>query len=62
MDEISVRFFGDTAVAHGSETWTRKDGSTGRYVWTDIWARRDGQWQVVAAQDAAAPPQTGATP
>jgi hypothetical protein len=55
LDKVDVRFFGDTAVAHGSETWTRKDGSTGRYVWTDIWVKRDGQWQVVAAQDAAAP-------
>ena len=61
LDDVSVRFFGDTAIAHGSETWTRKDGSTGRYVWTDIWAKRDGRWQVVAAQDAAAPAD-GATP
>jgi len=61
LDEVTVRFFGDTAIAHGSETWTRKDGSTGRYVWTDIWAKRNGQWQVVAAQDAAAPAE-GATP
>lgn len=57
LDEVSVRFFGDTAIAHGSETWIRRDGSSGRYVWTDIWVRRDGQWQVVAAQDAAAPAQ-----
>jgi ketosteroid isomerase-like protein len=55
IDDVSVRFFGDTAIAHGSETWVRKDGSTGRYVWTDIWAKREGRWQVVAAQDAAAP-------
>ncbi|PKV10692.1 nuclear transport factor 2 family protein [Xanthomonas prunicola] len=55
LDEVSVRFFGDTAIAHGSETWTRKDGSTGRYVWTDIWVKRSGQWQIITAQDAAAP-------
>ncbi len=54
LDEINVRFFGDTAIAHGSETWTRKDGSTGRYVWTDIWIKRSGRWQIIAAQDAAA--------
>ncbi|WP_082028848.1 nuclear transport factor 2 family protein [Xanthomonas sacchari] len=54
LHDVSVRFFGDTAIAHGSETWTRKDGSTGQYVWTDIWIKRDGRWQVVAAQDAAA--------
>ena len=61
LDDVSVRFFGDTAIAHGSETWTRKNGSTGRYVWTDIWVKRNGQWQVVAAQDAAAPAD-GAAP
>ncbi|MYM33631.1 DUF4440 domain-containing protein [Duganella sp. FT94W] len=57
IDDLNVKFFGDTAIAHGSETWIRKDGSTGRYVWTDIWIKRDGKWQVIAAQDAAAPPQ-----
>jgi ketosteroid isomerase-like protein len=61
LDDVNVRFFGDTAIAHGSETWKRKDGSTGRYVWTDIWVKRNGQWQVVAAQDAAAPAE-GSTP
>jgi ketosteroid isomerase-like protein len=58
LDDVSVNFFEDTAVAHGSERWIRKDGSTGRYVWTDIWVKRDGRWQVVAAQDAAAPPES----
>ncbi len=55
LDQVQVRFFGDTAIAHGSETWVRRDGSHGRYVWTDIWVKRDGRWQVVAAQDATAP-------
>lgn len=55
LDQVDVRFFGDTAIAHGSEAWVRKDGSSGRYVWTDVWVKRNGQWQVVAAQDAAAP-------
>ena len=54
LNDVEVRFFGETAVVHGDETWVRKDGTTGRYVWTDIWVRRDGEWQIVAAQDAAA--------
>jgi len=54
LDTVKIRFFGDTAIAHGSESWERKDGSKGRYVWTDVWVRRNGRWQVVAAQDAAA--------
>ncbi len=52
LDDVKVRFFGDTAIAHGSESWERKDGSKGRYVWTDVWVRREGSWQIVAAQDA----------
>jgi ketosteroid isomerase-like protein len=67
LDDVKVRFFGDTAIAHGSESWQRKDGSKGRYVWTDVWALRNGEWQIVAAQDAdavsdsqpAAPPGPG---
>jgi len=58
LDDVSVKFFGDTAIAHGSETWIRKDGSTGRYIWTDIWVKRDGRWQVITAQDAAAPSES----
>jgi len=24
-------------------------------VWTDTWLKRDGKWEVIAAQDAAVP-------
>mgnify|MGYP000214465282 CR=1 FL=1 len=52
VNSVKVRFFGETAIAHGDETWKKKDGSTGRYVWTDIWIFHNGIWQIVAAQDA----------
>lgn len=52
VNDVEVRFFGETAVVHGNETWKKKDGSSGRYVWTDFWAYREGQWKIVAAQDA----------
>jgi len=55
LDYANVRFFGDTAVVQGSETWTRKGGRKGRFVWTDTWVRRNGQWQIVAAQDNSIP-------
>ena len=57
LESVQVRFFGDTAIAYGSEIWEKKDGSKGRWVWTDIWVLRNGSWQIVAAQDAAAPGQ-----
>jgi uncharacterized protein DUF4440 len=51
LDYAHVRFFGDTAVVQGSETWARKGGRKGRFIWTDTWLRRDGKWQIVAAED-----------
>jgi Domain of unknown function (DUF4440) len=55
LDYANVRFFGDTAVVQGSETWTRKDGRKGHFVWVDTWVRRAGQWQIVAAEDDSVP-------
>lgn len=43
------------AVVQGSETWTRKGGRKGHFVWTDTWLRRHGQWQIVAAEDVSVP-------
>jgi ketosteroid isomerase-like protein len=56
-NEIKVRFFGDTAVAQGSETWERRVGEPkkGSYIWTDTWVKRNGKWQIVAAEDLLAP-------
>jgi len=58
-NEIKVRFYGDTAVAQGSETWERSSGEPlrGRFVWTHTWVRRNGNWQIVAAEDLIAPEQ-----
>jgi ketosteroid isomerase-like protein len=55
LDYANVRFFGDTAVVQGSETWTRKGGDGGRSVWIDTWVRRNGEWQIVAAADVSVP-------
>ena len=56
-DYVHVRFFGaDMAVAQGSETWTKKNPARrGRFVWTDTWVRRNGIWQIVAAEDDVVP-------
>jgi uncharacterized protein (TIGR02246 family) len=55
LDAMKVRFEGDVAVAQGQETFTRKDGAKGRFVWTDVLVRRGGKWRIVAAQDAMVP-------
>jgi ketosteroid isomerase-like protein len=57
LNEVKVRFYGNTAVAQGHESWERRGGERGRFVWTDTWVRRNGKWQIVAAEDLIAPEQ-----
>ena len=53
LNEVKVRFYGDTAVAQGNESWVQRTGTPkhGRFVWTDTWIKRNGKWQIVAAED-----------
>jgi ketosteroid isomerase-like protein len=51
LNEVKIRFYGDTAIAQGNESWQRRTGERGRFVWTDTWLRRNGRWQIVAAED-----------
>ena len=54
--DAKVRFFGDyLAMVYGSESAVReaKDG-IGKprcLIWTDTWLKRNGMWQIIAAQD-----------
>lgn len=51
-DDVTIRFYGETAIVNGSESWRLKEGGkSGRYIWTDIFVKRKGRWQVVASQD-----------
>jgi len=54
-DDLTIRFYGDTAVVNGSESWKlKKDGKAGRYIWTDIFVKRNGKWQIVAEHGSCA--------
>jgi Domain of unknown function (DUF4440) len=55
LNDVEIRFYGDAAVAQGNEGWKKKDGTIGKFVWTDTWIRRAGKWQVVAAEDLVPP-------
>ena len=57
LNDVKLRFYSSTAVAQGSETWERRSGERGRFVWTDTWLRLNGRWQIVAAEDLIAPEQ-----
>ena len=50
--DVNVRVMGDFAIIHARTTYTLPDGKAGNGRYTDIWARRGGQWLCVAAQVA----------
>lgn len=55
MGPVNVKVLGAIAVAQGSDkeksTYDGKD-SSGSYVWTDVFAKRDGKWVAVRSQTA----------
>lgn len=50
--DVNVRVMGDFAIIHARTSYTLSDGRPGNGRYTDIWARRDGEWLCVAAQVA----------
>ena len=48
-EDVNVRLMGDFAIVHARTTYTTQDGrqASGRY--TDVWAKRGGQWLAVSA-------------
>ena len=60
LDDARVRFFSfpsgeNVAIIYGSEHAIGKDkthpDAKQCQVWTDTWLKRDGRWQIAAAQD-----------
>ena len=48
--DVDVRLLGDdAAIIHARTTYTRPDGQAGAGRYTDVWARRHGQWLAVSA-------------
>jgi uncharacterized protein (TIGR03067 family) len=57
-DEIRVRLFGDTAVVTGRSTAKGKDqhgAIDDQRLWTRVFLRRDGRWQLVHYQGTPVP-------
>lgn len=62
LDDAKVHFFGDSlALVYGREHAVNKDpaqpGAKICQIWTDTWLKRNGAWQIVAAQDNRIPCQ-----
>ena len=56
LQNIQIRLFSNSvAVAYGNESSIsrKKDGTEQKHclVWTDTWLKRNGKWQIIAAQD-----------
>jgi len=47
--DVEIRIMGDTAIVHARTVYVTSDGRPGSGRYTDIWRKRDGQWQAVAA-------------
>src|SRR5262245_60083691 len=37
LNDVKLRFYGKTTIAQGSETWEKRSGERGRFMWTDTW-------------------------
>lgn len=53
LGDMRVRIFGNTAVVTGSEdekSSYKGQDTSGHYLWTDVFVKRQGRWQLVASQ------------
>jgi ketosteroid isomerase-like protein len=47
--DVVIRVVGDCAVINARTTYRMADGRAGAGRYTDVWARRNGQWLAIAA-------------
>jgi ketosteroid isomerase-like protein len=47
--DVRVRIMGDIAIIHARTTYRKPDGRAGVGRYTDVWARRQGEWLCVSA-------------
>ena len=47
--DVKVRLMGDFAIIHARTSYAMQDGRQGHGRYTDVWARRNGQWLAVSA-------------
>jgi ketosteroid isomerase-like protein len=48
-EDVKVRIIGDVAIIHARTSYTTADGEQRNGRYTDVWARRNGQWLAVSA-------------
>jgi len=53
--DMDVKFLGNVAVVQGGDTEkssTHGEDTSGKWVWTDVFVKKDGRWQAVRSQSA----------
>jgi len=53
LRDMKVRVYGSTAVVTGTDIEKGEyhgQDSSGKYLWTDVFVRRNGRWQAVSSQ------------
>jgi ketosteroid isomerase-like protein len=58
MGLITVRLFGNTAIVTGSDTEKSTENgkdTSGKYIWTDVFVKQNGQWRAVASHSTKVP-------
>jgi len=57
LDDLKARSYGDVVIITGAITLTgtSKGYVTGARRFTDIWVKRNGQWQIVGGQSTLVP-------
>ena len=50
LSEPTIRVYGDAAVVHGISVEAAPGEPEDRALYTGVWVRRDGRWQIVNAQ------------
>jgi len=48
-DDVNVRVLGDFAIIHARTTYTTADGRPAGGRYTDVWAKRGGNWLAISA-------------
>jgi ketosteroid isomerase-like protein len=48
-EDVLIRIMGDFAIIHARTAYTLPDGRAGGGRYTDVWAKRGGQWLAVSA-------------
>jgi ketosteroid isomerase-like protein len=47
--DVELRILGEVAIVHARTTYTTADGRSAAGRYTDVWAKRNGEWLAVAA-------------